>query len=321
MELFFTTLLSIAKLFGLSVLGYFLFRLKPLHGFYRIFLIYTVDICLPVLIMDRIIFHLTPDLLGSLWYLMLICTALIAGGILCGMLLLRAFSVAKGKEHLFLAIMGFSNVGYLPLPLMQALFQGPGLIQAQIYIFFFIIPFNLLIWSLGVPLCLNERISFKKMRFTLTMPFISVVLSLILSFVITKETVPGTVRSVMGWIGSTVNPAIMIMLGGAFSRSDLSRIRWNRDISVILAAKLVLLPLLALPLIALSPFSPVLKTVLMVEFAVPPAVNLVIINKRYAGRESGENLDYLLSGLVTTYLFSILSIPFFVSILQRIGGV
>ncbi len=251
---------------------------------------------------------------------MLICVVLIFAGFLFGKLILKFISVAKNKEYLFLAILGFSNVGYLPIPLMEAIFHGNALIQSQIYIFFFIIPFNLLIWSIGIPLSLNEKISFEKFHFKITTPFVTIVVSLLLSFILGKITIPHFIEEGMNIIGESVNPAIMIMLGGAFSEFNLTKIKFDKDVLVIIVTKLILFPLIAIPLIILSNFNEVLKLVLLVEVSVPPAVNLVIINKRYANEKSEENLTYLLSSLVYTYIFSVFSIPLLVALFQLWTG-
>ncbi|MDD5066874.1 MAG: AEC family transporter [bacterium] len=316
MDIFIPTFVFILKLFGLSILGYLIFRNRFLKKYYQVLLFYTVDVSLPILIFHRMVFNLTPELLRSLNYLMAISAGLVVLGIFIGKLILKFFPVAAGKENLFCAILAFGNVGYLPLPLMEAILKGPDLVQAQIYIFFFIIPFNLLIWSIGVPLSLNENISLKKFKFTLTMPFIFVVLSLALSPFVVKQWIPAWLGNGMELVGSTVNPAIMVMLGGAFSNFDLSHIQLSRDVILILLVKLVLFPLLAFPLVLFSSFPFILKLVLIIEAAVPPAVNLVIINKRYGNQKSGDNLTYILSSLVYTYLFSIFSLPLVISLFR-----
>ncbi len=125
----------------------------------------------------------------------------------------------------------------------------------------------------------------------------------------------------MGSIGETVNPAIMIMLGGAFSHENFHQVKWNKDVFIVLLTKLIIFPLVMCPFILFSNFNDILKIVLIVETAVPPAVNLVIINKRYANEQSQENLVYLLSNLVYTYFFSIISIPIVVSVFKVLGKI
>ncbi len=319
MELFLTPFLSILKLFLIAVIGYVVFKNKFFHRFYSILLHYTIDFALVVLILNRFIYGLNKDLLLSFKFLLITGFGIIICGLFIGKLALKVFKIAEKKESLFLAIMAFANSGYLPLPLVEAMFKGQEMISAQIYIFFITIPLTLSIWSVGVPLVLNEGINFKHLKFRLTSPFIAVFVGIILALLNFKSIIPYPVKQGLDVISITLSPAIMLMLGGAFSSFNLSHVKFNKDVFITILFKLLIYPCLALPFILMSNFNPVLKTVLLIETAVPPAVNLAIINKRYSTKKSNENLFYLLSNLVYTYIFCILSIPIILMIFKALN--
>jgi len=316
MALFVTTFLSILKLFLIAVAGYLIFKSRYFNRYYSILLFYTVDFALVILIFNRFIYGLDLQLLASSKFLLVIGFGIIICGFLLGRLVLKIFKIAENKKYLFLAIMAFANSGYLPLPLVESIFQGQEMINAQIYIFFITIPLTLSIWSVGVPLVLNEGITFKKMKFRITAPFVAVIVSMFLAFLNIRTLIPVPVKKGMDLVSLTLSPAIMLMLGGAFSNFNLTKVRFNKDVFVTILFKLLIYPALALPFILMTRFSFVLKTVLLIETAVPPAVNLAIINKRYSTAQSKENLSYLLTNLVFTYIFCIISLPIVLTLLQ-----
>ncbi len=309
MGIFLTTFLSILKLFLIAVGGYLLFKNKVINKYYKILLHYTVDFALVILIFNRFIYGLNAELFKSLKLLLIIGFGIIIFGLIIGKIALKIFKIADKKESLFLAVMAFANSGYLPLPLVESIFKGQELITSQIYIFFITIPLTISIWSIGVPLVLNEGINLKRFRFRLTSPFIAVIISMVLALLNFKKIIPFPVKEGLDVISLTLSPAIMLMLGGAFSNFNLSNVRFNKDIFITILFKLLIYPALTLPLLLVSNFNFVLKTVLLIETAVPPAVNLVIINKRFSTGKSKENLSYLLSNLVFTYIFCIISMP------------
>jgi|GEM_PF-3035901 len=319
MTLFLTTFLSILKLFLIAAVGYLVFKNRYFNRYYRILLFYTVDFALVILIFNRFVYGLDLRLLASSKFLLLIGFGIIICGFLLGHLVLKIFNIAKNKTSLFLAVMAFANSGYLPLPLVESIFQGQEMITAQIYIFFITIPLTLCIWSIGVPLVLNEKLTLKKIKFRLTAPFVAVIVSMVLALLNIKMVIPISVKKGLDLISLTVTPAIMLMLGGAFSNFNLSKVRFNKDVFVTILFKLLIYPALALPFILMTRFNFVLKTVLLIETAVPPAVNLAIINKRYCTAQSKDNLSYLLGNLVFTYIFCILSLPIVLTLLQTLS--
>lgn len=314
MELFFTPFLSISKLFLIAVLGYVIFRHPYFHRFYKIVLHYTIDFALVILIFNRFVYGLNWELLSNGKYLLIVGFGIIFIGFIIGYFIIRIFNIAENKKYLFIAIMGFANSGYLPLPLAEALFQGQDMILAHIYIFFITIPFTVSIWSFGVPLILNEKLKINKFHFRLTTPFVALVVSMILALFNIKAVIPLSVKKGLDLISLTLSPAIMLMLGGAFSNFNLKHIKFSKDVFLTILFKLIIYPSLALIGLSFLDLNNILKIVLLIEFAVPPAVNLAIINKRYSTLKTNDNLCYLLSNLVFTYIACIITLPFMLTL-------
>ncbi len=314
MNYFLISFISIVKLFSLALGGYLFFKIKIFHKYYKYLLYYVVDIGLPILIIVRMAKKINYHNFNQYIIIFFAGVTILLTGFLLGLIFAKIFKIEEKYKSIFLGLMTFTNMGYLPIPLFESIFKGEAAIQAQLYVFIIIIPFHLLLWSIGVPLILNRKFKLKELRFKITTPFVAVLIGLILPFLKIPQTFFNTIEPGFSILAKSLNPLIMIMLGGSFANMSLNNIKFDRYVFAVILAKLLFLPLIALIVIINLNFDTVLKIFLLVEFSVPPAVNIVIINKRYGGTE--ENLKFILSSMVYTYIFSIISLPLLLFILN-----
>ncbi len=314
MSTFIIPFIAILKLFLVSLAGYILFRINLIKKFYNYLLFYVVDIGLPILIIGRMTLKLNYSNLNKYLFVLIAGAIIVIAGFLIGLLTANIFKIEKEYKSIFISLMTFTNMGYLPIPLFQAIFKGSDIIQAQLYVFLIIIPFHLFLWSIGVPLVLNRPFKLKELKFKFTSPFVAVLIGLIIPIFKVNPSALKPILPYFNFITESLNPLIMLMLGGAFANMNLSNIKFDRHVFLVVLAKLIIVPGIAFLIIINLNISLILKIFLIVEFAVPPAVNIVIINKRYGGTE--KNLKFILSSMVFSYLLIILTLPFFLALIN-----
>ncbi len=317
METFTTPFISVLKLFLISFAGYIIFKIKPLKNSYKYLLFYVIDFALPILIIGRMTLKLSYAEISRYIYIIIAGTIIVVAGLFIGIIITKIFKINNKYKSIFIGLMTFTNMGYLPIPLFESIFTGQDVIQAQLYVFLIIIPFHLFLWSIGVPLILNKSFKLKEFKFKWTSPFIAVLAGLIMPlFKINPESL-SPIMPYFNIITKSLNPLLMVMLGGAFANMNLSNIKFDRHVLAIIISKLIIFPGIATLVIIHLNISMLLKLFLVVEFAVPPAVNIVLINKRYGGTE--ENLKFILSSMVFTYLAAILTLPLFIALTRYFG--
>ena len=115
-------------------------------------------------------------------------------------------------------------------------------------------------------------------------------------------------------VGNISIPLSLLVLGGIiyFSIRENPRI----DFSYALKGsflKLIVIPTVALLIIKMVPMSDTLKFLIIIEAAVPTAMNVTILSRLYGG-----NYQIQSQATVVMYLLSLITLPFFVAMAMRI---
>lgn len=312
MEIFLTSLQATIKIFLITAAGYVFFKIKTANKLYKPLIFYTINIAIPILILYRLITKFDLTLFIKSLFLPIYGIFLILSGYIIGKKLISVLNIPEEKHNTFIATMMFSNCGYLPLPLFQSIFTGNDIAISQIYVFFISIVYTLSIWSIGVNM-LKVSNNIKKERFKLTPPFYAIILGILLSFLNAKELLFPYLETAMEIIGESGVLLVMFIMGGGLSSVKFQNIKIDKSILSIVIARLIIFPLIVLPTFLLLHIDSILRIVLIVEAGVPPAVNLVIITQKYG---NNKNIDFLLSAMITTYVASIFTLSFLISIVQ-----
>ncbi len=311
MKIFLTSLFAIIKIFLITVAGYFFFKIKIFKKLYKPLLFYTINISIPILILYRLITKFNFNLFIETISLPLYGLLLIWLGYFLGKKFAPFLNIPAQKRNVFVSIMMFSNCGYLPLPLFESIFKGDDIALSQIYVFFIGLVYTSLIWSIGVNMLTHSDKILQKTRFKLTVPFCAVIAGIFLSFLNVKNLLVPELESLIKIITKSGVLLVMFIMGGGLSSVNLSHIKIDNSVIFITLFKLIVLPLLVVPVIFIIKMNPVLKTVFIVEAGVPPAVNLVIITLKYG---KSKNIDFLLSSMISTYIVSIFTLSFLIFI-------
>lgn len=265
----------------------------------------VISVTLPLFIFQKLITGFSFKLYSNWWVFPLMSFAVTAAGFIIGHAFVKVFKVAHKRE--FLSLTTFQNSGYLPLAIVSALLT---VWQAQvmfIYIFLFLLGFNLLVWSFGM--CMLSKtcdIKDKSMlRSLFSPPVVATVISLIFVFSGINKFIPEFVIRPIKSIGDTTIPLALIVLGGNLSRVNIKD-SINREALLVTAAKLFLMPILAILFLKFVTLPKLMALLLLLEMAVPSATSLAVISRRYRLE------DKLISGtILLTHAVSLVTLPLF----------
>ena len=309
---------GVAKLFVLVSAGYLIYRLKLTDDVFLDKLgLLLVRIFFPALIVSKIISRFSFSEFSSWWVLPVSAAVFSIVGVAIGAAVsgLRK-DHASAKE--FVCSIGFQNSGYLPMNLILFSFAGDIADRLLIYMFLFIVGFDLLMWSL-VPIFLTG--DFKK-RFKWTVflnpPVIATVFSLLWVALVGKGSMPAFVMEPMAQVGQACFPLVLLTLGAYLSRYRAYRPTHKSPVILSMAIKLFCFPLLVLAGLCIIPAAMMgidLKFFLFLEAIMPTAVSLVII-----GTYTGADNRFFSSAIFYSHLFSIVTIPIWLQIFKSIFG-
>lgn len=306
-----TTGLAIIEIFVFGLLGFLLTKRKALSyegldGITRL----VIGITLPLFIFCQFIKEFRFSLFPNWWLLPLLSIAITLAGFAIGALFIWTAKSSEEKRQ-FLSLIGFQNSGYLPLPLISALLPIDEANRMFIYLFLFLVGFNLLMWSLGVYL-LNFR---KAARFEFASlfspPVVATLMGLLFVSLRLENSIPNFILRPLSMMGSTTLPLAMFVVGGSLAALEFKRNINKQALFFIFITKLIILPLIAIfILLNIKERIPnLIALLLLIETAMPPATSLSVIIRHY------KREDYLINpAIFIGHLLSIFTIPLFLSL-------
>ncbi|MBN1914103.1 MAG: AEC family transporter [Candidatus Omnitrophica bacterium] len=314
LESFRVTSLASAQIFILGAVGYFLVKKNILSetGLNSISRL-VIELTLPALIFCQLIKDFSFSLYPRWWAFPLLSIGvnflgLAAGFLFCGL-------VRKGDFRLqFLSAVTFQNSGYLPLALIAALIPQDKAGPMLVYLFLFLIGFNLTTWSLGVYMLTFTRARRFALGSLFSPPVITAFLSLVIIFLGLNRFIPHTLIKPLRMIGDCTLPLALLVVGGNLAAVRLKGAD-KKAVSLMVLAKLIILPALALLFVVKFDLALSLGMLILIEFAMPPATSLSLIIRHY------KKDDLFISQAVFWgHILSLVSVPVFLSLYFAIKG-
>ena len=307
-ESFKSTIPGVFQIFILGIAGYLLVKKEVLgHEGLNTLSRLVVEVTLPVLIFSQLIKDFKFSAFPEWWIFPLISVAITILGLCLGLL----FSgLVKGVQHRmqFLSLIAFQNSGYLPLALVAAVLPPEKASPMYIYLFMFLLGFNLVVWSFGVyMLSLHESKRFE-MGGLFSPPVVSTLLGLGIIFLGFNRFIPDAVLKPLKMIGECTVPLAMFVVGGSLA---LIRVKHadKKAMAGMILVKMIIMPLIGLWLVARFRFPELIGLLIIMQLAVPPATSLSVIVRHY------KKEDLLISqGVFFGHIVSLITIPLFLSL-------
>ncbi len=138
--------IAVGQILILCSIGFFLVKKsllsrEGLTAFSRL----VIEVTLPLFIFSELIKNFQFELYPYWWIFPLLSIGITSLGLLVG---LPLTGLIKGKYYKkqFLSLIAFQNSGYLPISLIGSLFQGEMRDSLFVYIFLFLMVFNILVF-------------------------------------------------------------------------------------------------------------------------------------------------------------------------------
>lgn len=270
-------------------------------------------------ISDIIMYFVTPCLLihsfirefdMARFYDLLICFGCVAA--IQGISILIAHTLFRGNNEkrnrvLRFAVV-FSNVGYMGIPLQEAVLGADGVFFGAIYV----AVFNLALWSYGVFLMSGDKNALSTKKLLLNPGIIGTVAGIcVFLFSIPIE---GVVLTVVSGMASLNTPLAMIVIGYFLSKSDLLQALKMKEVYQVAFLRLILVPLVVLGGLKLLGVSGAPMVSMVISASAPVAAVTSMLAAKY------ETEPTLSANIVAvTTVLSIITMPLIVAFAQSIG--
>lgn len=211
----------------------------------------------------------------------------------------------KNCVYKYAAIYG--NVGYMTLPLTEAILGSEGVFYCSAVV----MAFNVVSFTHGIFMMDNGN-GFDVKKLVLNPGVIAMAIGL--PFFLFKLPLPELITKPVDFVANTQTPIAMIIFGTFLSNTKLNSILKNPKIFLVALSKLIVLPIIMIAIYKLMGLSGTLLIALAISSCAPSANNTVLFSAKY-GKDAG-----LASQTVALVSFlSIITMPIFIAAVKTIA--
>ncbi|OPZ93145.1 MAG: Membrane transport protein [candidate division TA06 bacterium ADurb.Bin417] len=239
-------------------------------------------------------------------------------GYLVGLAALRVLDFEKPAEgHAFHFQCTINNYSFLPLPIILLFWGNAGVAG----LLFSSLGSEISVWTFGVLALTGNRLRRDSLRNLLSLPMLSIAAA-ILTIVVRDFPAAGSLpaeaaaalMNVLDLFGKATVPLAMFQVGSRISELTPRHLFTLNQFYVVLL-RLTLIPALALILLFSLPLDPLPRLVLGMVAIMPGAIASVVLSDVY-----GADREFAASSVMATHLFSLLTIPAWMTLLLASAG-
>ena len=312
----FIILQQMLVLFGMMLVGYFCYKINWIddHTYGKLSKI-VVNILNPLLVIDGVLGKNTGEDLNKLainFGMMILYFIFL---IIISIPVVKILRTEKKNLELYRLMMIFSNVGFMGIPVISALY-GSGVI---IYIVFYMLGYNFLLYTYCIILARrsaqrnsqrsekengeNNTVSFKDNIKSIMNPGVVAGTFAIVLFVMNIQ-VAAPVASFIKYLSQCVVPMSMILIGASMAQHELKTIFNEMKMYWFLLIRLVIIPIAVALLVRQLPIDSQILGVFILMLAMPVGSIVVLV-----AMEQGADSTCCTKGSVVSTLLSIITIP------------
>lgn len=284
----------------LMVIGYIGARTKLLNGeFTKAASKLTMNVFMTATILNSVIAN-PPQLSGGeLARVMLACFVSVGFGYLLSALIVRLLPFQRERKPLMELLISVTNTMFIGVPVAEPIFGS----QAVFYIAMSCIPFNVFLYTYGV-WRMNQsgervKLNWKDM---VSVPLIATMAALLI-FVLNIP-MPGVVKELCSTLSAATMPMSMLVIGSSLGGVSLLDAFKEKNLYFASLMRLVLVPLLTLPVLKLITTDPVLLGAMVIIAGCPSAVMVTVLAIQY-----GRDAEYTSKGILLETFLSMATLP------------
>jgi len=275
MELF-PVLFAIGSLFAIIGVGFVARRYNVISGdFVHLLSRVLVNIALPAITISSMQVPHTAQTMGIVDSTLLVAACYYIAAFLISVLVCRFLPSTSTEHGVFQFMLVFPNTMFMGIPVASAIL-GPS---SLFYVILFNLPFNFLVFTMGVWLLARGRPGKLDPKVLLSPGLVASFVGL--GLFLAGYTLPAPVDTGLTIIGSVTTPLAMLVVGALLATLPAARLAGDWRIYFISALRLLVFPVLAFVL--LTPFvtDKLLLSVTVLLIAMPVAANSVLLSEEY----------------------------------------
>ncbi|MEG0709842.1 MAG: AEC family transporter [Longicatena sp.] len=294
MKIGMTIITQISMMYIMMIIGYFIYKKKWVSedGTQQISNI-LLKICGPCIMMTSFQCDFTVAKLKGL----AISFVLSIGVIILGLTI--ASLVLKKEHRVERFAVGFSNAGFIGIPLVQNLLGN----EYIFYLTAFLVAFNLIAWTYGIYLISGRRDLITMKQVFVNPATVGMIIGLIIF--VSPIKLPNIIYKSFLSIGNINTPLAMMVLGTYIAKSNVLEVFKSKMAYFVSLLRLVIVPLITLFLLKFVPETlHDIKLVVLIAGSAPVGVMVAMFAQQYKG-----DFEYGARIVSLSTMLSLLTIP------------
>ncbi|MCF7928834.1 MAG: AEC family transporter [Spirochaetales bacterium] len=327
METFISILFPLLQLLGLTILGFYLFRISFLQKhILKPLITITLSVLFPLYFIHNFSSGWNEALASGPKFMFMLLGACI-GMMIFQLFLGKIVTPRRGEEDQRIrpeavALYTAHNAGYVPLPILDALLPD----SVMVVLFFYVLGFNLMFWTVVYSQVRPSDTEagehkgktswLKQIKRMINPPLIGILTGLLLASTGWYQMFPRFVTIPFEGAAFISLKMVMVVLGGTLAAVPRQSLGMRVEYRRLLVLKMLIYPaamLLLMWFIPMEGMKPILafgiRVALVLEAAMPPATNLLILVRAF--NKSSEHVNFTAGGIIYTYLTAVITIPLF----------
>jgi len=303
---FITVFLQVVSLFLMMSFGFFGQRFKMItEQGSQVITDITMFFVTPCLIINSFIREFDSAKLKELFIVLVAAILIHAASILLVNIIFKGNKNAVNCVLRFGIV--FSNVGYMGIPLQEAVLGDDGVFFGAAYV----AVFQLVLWSYGIVCMSGDRKYLSAKRLIINPGIIGTVIGLIVF--VTSLQIPYVFRNVISCMASLNTPLAMIVVGFFLAKSDILAAFRAKRTYIAAAFRLIVIPLLTLGALYIVGLKGTVSLSIIISSSAPiAAATSMFASKFKKDTACASNL------VAITTVLSIITMPFIVALAQII---
>ncbi|MBQ2926047.1 MAG: AEC family transporter [Ruminiclostridium sp.] len=223
--------------------------------------------------------------------------------ILAGMVLTRFFSKDPVQRKIYQLMFVFSNLGFIGIPVVSSVLGA----EYVVYVSQFLLIYNLVFYTYGRTL-MRGRFNLAALRSLINPGNIACVLAMVL--VLANIQLPGFLHTAVDYLGGAASPLALVSVGFTLANANVKEIFGDKKLYLFTFLKLLVLPMVLLPLLRLLPVDDGLAAVCLVMFGMPVgSMPLMLITER------GLDGRTCTAAVIMSTILCVVTVPILVSLI------
>lgn len=232
----------------------------------------------------------------------LIAAAMFLFFIAAGMLLTPLFDRDPLQRKMFQLMFVFSNLGFIGIPVVNSILGA----DYVVYVTEFLLVYNLVFYTYGIAL-MEGRFTLASLKKMINPGNLLSIAGLLV--VLLNVHLPDFLLTAAQYLGNASSPLALMAVGYTLMASDLKKIFGSAKIYIFSVIKLLVLPLLLLPVLKSLPVDPHLLPVCMVMFGMPVG-NMPLM----LGTQKGIDCSACTAAILVSTVLCVVTVPLLLAV-------